>query len=194
MPSYSGTTSDRQRLREHFRVLRRQLMTAECQAAINRSIGCWLRVHAFGCVGIYAPTAGEADIRPAVDVTVREKRVSAVAYPVVDDEVLCRMHYESVTAATRMQLGAFGIAEPVGGVPVVPDVIFSPCVAVTPSGFRLGNGGGFFDRWLANRTGEAVMTVAVAAEGLVTTDFEPLPHDRPFQWLATENGVRRVSL
>lgn len=91
-----------------------------------------------------------------------------------------------------MRSGTFGITEPVGGIPVVPDVIFAPCVAVTSSGFRLGNGGGFFDRWLADPATEAVVTVAVAAEGLVTKEFEPQLHDRPFQWLATENGVRRA--
>ena len=192
MPSFSSTTSDRRRLRQHFREIRRAGLTEDRQTAINRVIHDWLRASRFDCAGIYAPTAGEPDIRPVIFDAVRSGWVGAAAFPVVDDVKGRRMHYEKVTAATPMQPGAFGILEPAGGIPAVPDVIFAPCVAVTPTGFRLGNGGGFFDVWLAEQAEKAVTTIAVAVESVVTTDWVPLPHDRPFQWLATENGVRRA--
>lgn len=192
MQSFFGMTTDRQRLRAYFRGLRRQLMTKDREAAVNQAVGGWLKTHAFGCVGFYAPMAGEPDIRPAVWEAVRSGRIGAAAYPVVDDKKARRMHYVQVTETTPLRPGAFGIEEPEEGLFVVPDVIFAPCAAVTPDGYRLGNGGGFFDVWLAEQADGRVTTVAVAAEGLVTADFVPQSHDRPFQWLTTEAGVRRA--
>ena len=189
MQSFLGTTTDRQLLRQRFWALRRTQKTDARQRALEAALLPWLSARSFHCAGVYAPTAGEPDLVPALSQAVT---VKALAYPVVDDVAARSMHYEVVTDETPMVPGAYGIPAPVNGVRTVPDLIFAPCVAVTPTGFRLGNGGGYFDRWLAalpeNRR---PVTVAVAWEALVTTAFVPEVHDIALDWIATEAGVRR---
>ena len=80
------------------------------------------------------------------------------------------MHYARWSPQMPMKAGAYGIAEPAVDEQLEPDVIVSPCVAVTRAGMRLGNGGGYFDRYLALRQAlgrTPAATVALAPEAPV---------------------------
>lgn len=91
-----------------------------------------------------------------------------------------------------MVKGAFGIQEPQIDRLVCPDVIFSPCLGVNHLGFRLGNGGGFFDRYLLQRKLDCkpLTTVAVAFDELIVDENYQQQHDIAFDWIATESGFR----
>ncbi len=185
---------ERQAMRRRFLGLRQALTQDSPQTAVRlaAAIRQWLDGQKGCCIGIYSPFRGEPDVRSGL-----AGEGITLAYPVVDDKASGRMHYLRVTEATVFVSGAYGIEEPQGGEVVVPDILFSPCVAVTPEGFRLGNGGGFFDRYMARMAAEnrRPVTVAVAYDALVTNDFSPQAHDVAFDWIATESGVRRsVSL
>ena len=93
--------------------------------------------------------------------------------------------------AGELRKNDYGIAEPGETAEVFPDVIFSPCVAFNRRGFRLGNGKGFFDRYLMlpQVRAAAPQTVAVGYEALLTDAFASEPHDVAFGWTATEKGV-----
>ncbi len=58
---------------------------------------------------------------------------------------------------SSMRSGAFGILEPRQDLPLIDleniDLILIPAVACDRRGYRLGYGGGFYDRWLPNSTG-----------------------------------------
>lgn len=58
---------------------------------------------------------------------------------------------------SNMRSGAFGILEPHHDLPLIDlkniDLILIPAVACDRRGYRLGYGGGFYDRWLPNSTG-----------------------------------------
>lgn len=58
---------------------------------------------------------------------------------------------------SNMRSGAFGILEPCHDLPLMDleniDLILIPAVACDRRGYRLGYGGGFYDRWLPNSTG-----------------------------------------
>ena len=74
------------------------------------------------------------------------------------------------------------------GLGLVPEVLLIPLNAFDDRGYRIGYGGGYFDRTLA-----AIQTVAVGVGfeiGRVADTFAQ-PHDRPMQWLATEAGVMK---
>ena len=49
------------------------------------------------------------------------------------------------------------------GAEVVPDVVLAPCVGFTASGYRLGYGGGYFDRWLDRHPQATAIGVAWSA-------------------------------
>lgn len=77
--------------------------------------------------------------------------------------------------SNQMQLGAFNILEPLHDLPPMDlgniDLILIPAVACDRQGYRLGYGGGFYDRWLPNSTGKKV--------GIIFDEFciDELPHD-----------------
>jgi len=64
---------------------------------------------------------------------------------------------------SNMRLGAFGILEPSDDLPPTDlnniDLILIPAVACDRQGYRLGYGGGFYDRWLPNSSGIKVGVV-----------------------------------
>lgn len=81
-----------------------------------------------------------------------------------------------------------GIATTLGAT-VVPDVVLVPCVGFTRSGYRLGYGGGYFDRWLAAHPHATTVGVAWAVGELSEADFAAQPHDLPLTLVVTERGV-----
>jgi 5-formyltetrahydrofolate cyclo-ligase len=76
------------------------------------------------------------------------------------------------------------------GAAVVPDVVLVPCVGYTADGLRLGYGGGYFDRWLAQHAGVTSVGVAWSAGELGRDEFAAEPHDRPLDLIVTDRGVR----
>jgi 5-formyltetrahydrofolate cyclo-ligase len=48
-----------------------------------------------------------------------------------------------------MEEDAYGIPKPKDTELIVPTLLFVPCVGYGPGGYRLGYGGGFYDRTLA---------------------------------------------
>jgi 5-formyltetrahydrofolate cyclo-ligase len=82
-----------------------------------------------------------------------------------------------------------GLPAPDAGPEVVPDVVLVPCVGYTRSGWRLGYGGGYFDRWLALHPHVTAVGVAWSASEIEQADWEAQPHDRPLTLIVTEAGV-----
>ncbi len=76
------------------------------------------------------------------------------------------------------------------GAVVVPDVVLAPCVGfIREGGYRLGYGGGYFDRWLAAHPHATAVGVAWAAGQIDDGAFTAEPHDRPLALIVTEHGV-----
>ena len=49
-----------------------------------------------------------------------------------------------------LKKGKFGVKEPVNSLTHLPDIIFVPCLAFDENGFRLGYGGGYYDKCITN--------------------------------------------
>jgi 5,10-methenyltetrahydrofolate synthetase len=84
----------------------------------------------------------------------------------------------------------WNIPIPAEGALVVPDVAIAPVVGFDPQCYRLGYGGGFFDRTLAALTpGPRVFGVGYELQSLAS--IHPLEHDIAMQAIVTEAGVHR---
>jgi 5,10-methenyltetrahydrofolate synthetase len=77
-------------------------------------------------------------------------------------------------------------------VAVRPTLIIVPCVGFDVRGYRLGYGGGFYDRTIAalqTGPGLPVRTVGVAWDEALLDDFTPLPTDLPLDAVVTPTAV-----
>lgn len=86
--------------------------------------------------------------------------------------------------------GAFSLPMPDGTEQVTPDVVVMPPVGFDAHGFRLGYGGGYFDRTLA-ALDPAPLKVGVAYELSRLATIHPQPHDIPMDYVVTETAVYR---
>jgi len=72
------------------------------------------------------------------------------------------------------------------GAAAVPDVVLVPCVGFTREGFRLGYGGGYFDRWLAEHPGVTSIGLAWSS---AEANFPVEAHDRALTLILTEREL-----
>ncbi len=91
--------------------------------------------------------------------------------------------------------GGFGTSVPAPQASVVtPDVVFVPLLAFDDEGFRLGYGGGFYDRTLEKLRAEHedVIAIGIAFSGQRVETVPRDPFDQPLDWVATEAGLIRI--
>ena len=98
------------------------------------------------------------------------------------------MHYRDWDGEQPTQSDECGIPTSTGE-PVLPDVVLVPCLGYTRRGFRLGYGGGYFDRWLAAHRHVTALGVAWSVGELDDEGFAARSHDVPLTLIVTEAGV-----
>ncbi|PTB21465.1 5-formyltetrahydrofolate cyclo-ligase [Trinickia symbiotica] len=141
-------------------------------------------------VGFYWPLAGEFDARGALaewlagDV----RRQAALPVIAVRGQALA---FHAWTPTTPMRVGEHRIAEPQDTPAVLPDLLFVPCVGFDEECYRLGYGGGYYDRTLAAWPDTAKpVTAGVAFEACRVAALPREPHDVPLDAVVTERRVR----
>ena len=119
-----------------------------------------------------------------------------LATPVVQPDGETLKHYE-LTPATRLTRNRWGIDEPLPDpvtapevVPAMLDAVLVPLLAFDETGQRVGYGGGFYDRFLAQcRPGTPFIGLSVLDEGPVPRIADVLPTDVPLTACITPGGV-----
>lgn len=90
----------------------------------------------------------------------------------------------------RLAAGPLDIPYPVDSPEVVPEAVLLPMNGWDRAGYRLGYGGGFFDRTLASFSRKPAV-IGVAYEIARIETIHPQSWDIPVDWLVTERGVYR---
>jgi 5,10-methenyltetrahydrofolate synthetase len=133
-------------------------------------------------VGVYLSVRAELPSAPL------REALSAGGHTLAAPEVhpAGRMTFRTLDAP--LGPGLLGIPNPTGR-EVVPDVIVMPGLGWDAAGHRLGTGGGYYDRYLADFPG---VVIGVSPEAEVVPWVPTEPHDRGAQWLVTDARALRV--
>ena len=93
-----------------------------------------------------------------------------------------------------LQKGAYGILEPKLNAPLLQsskvDLILVPAVACNLNGYRLGYGGGFYDRMLSQQEWASKPTIGIVFEFAYLQDLPIDSWDKPLDFVCTENGIK----
>ena len=139
-----------------------------------------------GTVFCFVGTPQEINTRPFLETVLAAGKTLCVPLCVGHG----RMVLKKITALNQLVPGAYGSSEPSGNAPTVSpdDVDFSviPCISCDRAGHRLGQGGGFYDRFLTVYRGPAVL---VCRERLMREEIPVEPHDAMIHWVLTEKGL-----
>jgi len=135
----------------------------------------------------YWPIKGEPDLRPLM--TQLHVAGAVVALPLVETRH-APLTFRRWTPETKMVRGDWNIPVPPPNAPeVIPEIALAPLVGWTVYGYRLGYGGGYFDRTLA-ALHPRPLVIGIGLEAARLETIFPQPHDIPLDLILTEKGER----
>ncbi len=139
-------------------------------------------------IALYWPHKKEFDCCFLMDELVNRGFQCALPRVEKDSRVL---KFVSWTHKTKMTKGAFGIQEPEDSEAIIPDIVIAPLLAFDQKGYRLGQGGGYYDATLeALRAQKSVSYIGIGyAEQAVLFKLPIEPHDVPLDYILTPQGV-----
>jgi 5,10-methenyltetrahydrofolate synthetase len=137
-------------------------------------------------VSLFWPFSGEPDLRGwMAALTTRGANcllpvVVAKARPLI---------FRSWKKGERLERGVWNIPVPAEGKEAIPDIVIAPLVGFDSACYRLGYGGGFFDRTLAALEHKPLV-IGVGFESQRIDTIRPLAHDIPMDVIVTQAELR----
>ena len=103
------------------------------------------------------------------------------------------MESREITDVSQLIKGKYGILEPVETCPQTIqseiDLVLVPAICFSQSGFRLGRGGGYYDRWLKNYHG---ISIGICRTAFLQPQLPVETHDQKVDYILTEHGILAV--
>lgn len=134
-------------------------------------------------VSLYWPLRGEPDLRPWAGAI--ERRGARCCLPVVVEKA-APLKFMIWHPGEKLIRGFWNIPVPPHGGEIIPDIVLAPVIGYDEKNFRLGYGGGYFDRTLAALPARPrVIGIGFSISRIRT--IYPLGHDIPLDMLVTED-------
>ncbi|WP_133650491.1 5-formyltetrahydrofolate cyclo-ligase [Paraburkholderia flava] len=177
--------------------LRRALLETRVEAArepvlndaLKRRVHDLLNDRAPVSVGFYWPLSGEFDARDAIASWLAADSARIASLPVIVQRG-APLEFHAWTPDMPMRDGEHRIPEPTSARIVIPDLLLVPCVGFDADGYRLGYGGGYYDRTLAAWPGaQRPVTVGIAYEACRTDALTREAHDIPLDAIVTDSAI-----
>jgi 5,10-methenyltetrahydrofolate synthetase len=160
---------------------------------LQRVMRIWLVGRPDLVIGAYWPIKGEFDPLPALHrwkedgELLDQPQPRRIGLPVVNKET-GTMTFHAWYPGCPMEEDAYGIPKPKDTEIITPTLLFAPCVGYAAGGYRLGYGGGFYDKMLASLEPKPFAVGLGFGMGFLP-DFEPEPHDQPLDAILNDHGV-----
>jgi 5,10-methenyltetrahydrofolate synthetase len=181
----AGNSDDAKRaLRAALKATRREVgqeKRVQWDAHIGAQVVAWWRRRQPSALGVYWPLHGEPDLRAAYAELVQAGAKLALPVVVARDAPLA---FAAWTPGDPMVTDGMGVAVP-GDLHFVdrPPALLVPCLGFTADGYRLGYGGGYYDRTLEELPRPATLGIAYACQQAV---FAHAAHDVALDAIVTE--------
>lgn len=181
----STPAEDKKAHRKQLLAIRKAIpddLRAQYNHALCEQLLAWITEKQVKTVSVYLPIRNEPDLAELYEALAGKVQM-ALPYVPAKDTPLQFMLWKP---GDELVDGAFNIPVPKSMQQVpMPEALLIPCVGYTPERYRLGYGGGFFDRTLEGQSN--VLTVGVAYSCL-ETQFEIGEYDVPLSVIVTESG------
>lgn len=143
------------------------------------------RVTEHQTIALYASFRNEVDTYGIME-TLFWDETKTLVLPRVEGNV---MHFYAIKSFSDLQMNAMGILEPIGDTVIDPntiDVVLVPLLAFNQKGYRLGYGGGYYDRYLQHQT---FLKIGLAYDFQYNEEFEVFEHDVACDAIITNSEV-----
>ncbi len=186
--------SNKAELRNLFRTKRHNLSPAErseASASIRTRLLGLPEVRRARSVLLYVPTKNEVDTWPLLELFWTTG--VSVLLPRCRDNQPGFMDIHAVRDPNELGSGQFGLIEPVLGLARLvtepaPDIVLVPALAFDQRGFRLGFGGGYYDRFLPRLT-QPHLRIGLAYDFQLAKHLPAEPWDIPVQRIITQDTI-----
>ncbi len=155
------------------------------EQALQRHVAQWLAHADTRALAFFWPIRGEPDLRDVIAEWLEADSHRVAALPVVKGRIL---EFHGWSRDAPLRAAEFGIPVPARGRPVQPDALLIPCVGFDANRYRLGYGGGYYDRTLAS-TVPWPLSVGIAFESGRVESVDPQAHDIRLDVVITDAGI-----
>lgn len=136
----------------------------------------------------YVGMPHEIETRPLLRRILADGKILALPLCITKQQMEARI----VTSLNQLQKNAYGMESPLPEceylAPEKIDLAIIPCLAATTQGDRIGHGGGYYDRYLAEYLPPSVI---LCRECCLLQQFPHEPHDIQIPWVISEKEIYR---
>ena len=169
----------------HQLIAARRALAPEFKAAADARIVAkllsWLQANDVRVLGAYLAIAGEPDLSALYEALPTHGITVAMPVVLAREEPLVFVQWRPGDALTKDESGT--LAPSARGAYLQPDAVLAPCIGYTDQNLRLGFGGGYFDRTLAQNPRPRAVGIAYA---FAKVSFAAEAHDIPLDVILTD--------
>tara|TARA_A100001011_G_scaffold373761_1_gene433564 strand:- start:848 stop:1393 length:546 start_codon:yes stop_codon:yes gene_type:complete len=137
----------------------------------------------------YFPVRGEVNILPFLELSLTKE--NTVCLPCIQ-KIESYLVFKKWNLETEMKIGKFKINEPNNNLFDEPSRILVPLLAFDKNNYRLGYGGGFYDRTIAHlEKKKKITTIGIGFYDQRIDELPRMKFDKKLDLIITENGVQR---